>query len=407
MSNNLLKFPADFLWGVSTSAYQIEGNITNDWSEWEKSEARQNQLRKLGQNPDDFISGQACDSYNRYEEDLDLVKNLNCGAFRLGIEWARIEPEPGVYNMKEVLHYRDVLLAMKKRNIKAVVTLWHWTNPLWLARQGGWENKNAVKHFCGYVRLIVKELGGLVDFWVTVNEPMVFLSKSYLVGKFPPEKKYKIFKARIVFNNLIAAQRQAYEIIHGALPDAQVGLTMLENYFEPARGWCLVETGLAKIADYFWNKKFLNKLNNQFDFIGIDYYFHDRLVWRPWFLKNLNKQVTDMGWEIYPEGIYHVIKNLAEYKKPLYIMENGLADATDAKRGKFITDHLKYVHQAMAQGALVRGYFYWSLLDNFEWNSGWAPKFGLYAMDRKTFKRAARPSAKVYGEICKNNFIKK
>ena len=195
-------------------------------------------------------------------------------------------------------------------------------------------------------------------------------------------------------------------MIHGQYPKASVGLTMLANNFQPAHDWNFLEIIFAKLANHFWNDRLVMKLKGDYDFLGLDYYFHDRIIWRPPFIKNLNKEVTDMGWEIYPAGIERVLKNYAKFKKPLFIMENGLADRTDGKRMKFITDHLRYVHQALKQGVQVRGYFYWSLLDNFEWDKGFGPKFGLFSVDRKTFKRTARPSAKLFGEICKNNRLK-
>src|SRR3989338_8356902 len=191
----ILKFPPGFLWGVSTSDYQIEGGINNDWSEWEKS--------RIGEkNSANHICGQACDSYNRYEEDLDLVKNLNCGAYRMGVEWARIEPEQGKFNLAEIDHYRTVLRAAKKRNLKIVLTLWHWTNPIWLAAEGGWANKMVAEYFARYVKLITGEMGAYVDYWVTINEPMVAVANGYLNGKFSPNKK-SIWLARRVYNNLI------------------------------------------------------------------------------------------------------------------------------------------------------------------------------------------------------------
>lgn len=400
----VLKFPDGFLWGVSTSAYQIEGGITNDWSEWEKSAARINKLKADGKNPNDFICGQACDSYNRYEEDSDLVKGLGCGAYRLGIEWARIEPTAGRWNRAEIEHYRKILLALKSRGIKSVVTLWHWTNPVWLVQLGGWSNRKIIEYFSRYSELIVRELGDLIDYWVTINEPMMHVANGYITGKWPPNQK-NIFKAYKAFNNLIKAHKLIYKTIHSKYPKSSVGLTMLANYFEPAHKWCLNEIFYASLANYFWNDWFLKSLQDRFDFIGVDYYFHDRIVWYPPFRRNLNKEITDIGWEIYPEGIYQVLKNYKKFNKPLFIMENGIAHSEDKQRVKFIMSHLKYVHQAISEGVQVRGYFYWSLLDNFEWALGWAPKFGLYAVDRKTFERTARPCAKVYGEICRTNSL--
>lgn len=408
----ILKFPLDFLWGVSTSAYQIEGGINNDWSEWEKAEVRSK--KEEGTKPpyppftrgaEDFICGQACDSYNRYEEDLALVKDLNCGAYRMGLEWSRLEPEPRKFNREEVEHYRKVLTAARQKNLKVVLTLWHWTNPAWFAAEGGWANNRAVEHFARYVEFIACELGNQVDYWVTINEPMVHVANGYLTGKFPPNQK-NILEAWRVYNNLIKAHQAGYKIIHEKFRDTQVGLTMLTNYFEPAHKWNLLEVIFAKLANHCWNDRLVKKLRNKFDFLGLDYYFHDRIVWHPPFKKNLNKETTDLGWEIYPAGILEVLKNYRKFKKPLFVMENGLADQSDGKRVRFIIDHLKYVHRAIAVGIDVRGYFYWSLLDNFEWSSGFAPKFGLYSVDRKTFARAPRPSAKIYAQICKNNEVR-
>lgn len=392
---------------MSISAYQVEGGIKNDWSEWEKLEIRSKKLED--KNPVSFICGQACDSYNRYEEDLNLVNELNCNAYRVGLEWARIEPEEGKFSKEAIEHYRKMFLAFKERNIKAVVTLWHWTVPVWFRDKGGWEKAGNVKYFSRYAEMIAKELGGLIDLWLTMNEPMIYLTNGYRTAKWPPNKKswLKFWRA---YNNLVKAHKLSYGIIHKHPPaggsKAKVGLTMLTNYFEAASKWCPVEWALAKLANHCWNDRFIKKLGGQYDFLGLDYYFHDRIVWYPPFIKNENKKITDLGWEIYPKGIYAVLKNYAKFKKPLYIMENGLADSADKYRAEFITDHLRYVLEAIKDGVKVKGYFHWSLLDNFEWSSGFAPKFGLYSVDRTTFARSPRPSAKIYSEICKNNGVK-
>ena len=399
-----LKFPDGFLWGTSTSAYQVEGGIMNDWSQWEKSGKRMLKLMKQGKNPNHFICGQACDSYNRYKEDLELAASLNNNAIRFGLEWSRIQPKKDTWDVGAINHYRDVLAEAKKRGLKTVVTLWHWTNPAWVAKEKGWVNNNNIKHYLRYVDLVIKELGADIDYWVTLNEPMVHVVNGYINGKFPPEKR-NIFKAKSVFDNLAKAHIEAYKKIHNYFPKAQVSITKLTNYFEPARKWCPAEIGLAKLLNYLANTKFLNKITNHLDYIGLDYYFYDRIVWYPPFKKNKNKRVTDMGWEIYPEGIYHVLKYLAKFNKPILILENGLADTEDKYRADFIREHLYYMHQAIEGGVDVQGYFYWSLLDNFEWADGYGPKFGLYEVDRKTFERTPRSSAKVYAKICTNNAV--
>jgi beta-glucosidase len=401
---NILKFPEGFLWGVSTSAYQIEGGITCDWSQWEMSPQRLKALRKKKLNYRDFVAGQACDSYNRYAEDAEMVKALGCGAYRLGLEWARIEPKEGEFDREQIEHYRNILLDLKEKNIKVVLTIWHWTNPLWVVNEGGWSNKKIIGYYARYVEYVVEHLGDLVDFWVTINEPTIHVHKGYFTGEFPPNKINPFLGAK-TFLNLVAAHKKAYDIIHRTNLRANVGFTHLGDNFQPARSWFFPEIFIAWLLNFFCNNLFLQCVHGHTDYIGLDYYFHNRVVWYPPFLKNINKEVTDFGWEIYPEGIYNILKDLRRFKKPIYIMENGIADATDAKRAKFIVDHLRYVHKAIEEGEDIRGYFHWSLLDNFEWAAGYTMKFGLYSVDRETFERKARPSAAVYSQIVKENGI--
>lgn len=417
MNNKMLKFPSGFLWGASTSAYQIEGGNTNDWSEWEKvnadrlilqsktfwSPCQQEKFPEMF-NRDNYLCGQACKSFELFREDIACLKELNCSAYRLGLEWARLEPAEGNFNRKAIEHYRLILKTLKENKIKTVLTLWHWTNPLWLVKQGGWESKKVREYFSRYASLVVDELGELVDFWVTLNEPLMIIGHGYFDGKFPPNKKFSpaLFK---VFNNFAAVHKQCYKIIHHKYPGAQVSLAMTTGAFTPAHQFNPLELLMVKLANYIRNDWYMNRIKGYFDYIGVNYYHHDRLIWHPPFKKNLNEKITDRGWEIYPEGIYLVLKNYQKYKKPIYILENGIADAADKLRPDFIKDHLYYIHQAIGEGADVRGYFYWSLLDNFEWAEGYWPKFGLYAVDRRTFKRLARPSAKIYADICKNNQV--
>jgi len=403
-NKNIFKFPEGFLWGTSTSAYQVEGGIDNDWSEWEKSEKRINDLKKQGKNPADFISGRACDSYHLYKTDFALAKSLNNNAIRFGIEWARVQPKKGEWDLKGLEHYRSVFREAKRNGFDIVLTLWHWTSPTWVAHEDGWENKETVKYYLEYVEKMVKEYGHFVDYWITLNEPMVPVSNGYIKGTFPPAEKC-LFKARRVMNNLALANNRAYKIIHQYFPNAKVSITGLWNCYEPAHWWNLIDLVLAKVFNFFGNQLFFWKIRKHFDFIAIDYYFHDRIISSFPFIKDLNKQTTDMGWEIYPIGLYKILKDLARFKKQIIIMENGIADAKDLKRGAFITEHLYYVHKAIREGVDVRGYFYWSLLDNFEWAHGFGPKFGLYEVDYKTMERKARPSVEVYKAICRDNRI--
>jgi beta-glucosidase len=403
-----LEFPKGFLWGSATSAHQVEGGNYNDWSVWEEENAER--LAKEAKNywqpwqqrktclpagrfpemfdPGNYISGRACGHYNRFREDFDIAKSLGHNAHRFSIEWSRIEPEEGKFNEKEIRHYKEVIKVLCERGLEPFVTLWHWTNPVWFAKKGGWLNKDAPEYFERYVNKTSRSLKDVnVNFWITLNEPNVFASNSFLKGIWPPQKK-SIFKYFKVLKTLAAAHKKSYKIIKEAKHETQVGIAKNNIYFEH-----------IPFSDYFWNKYFLNKIKDFQDFIGLNYYFHSRLF------GNKNESITDLGWEIYPQGIYHVLKDLKKYNLPIYITENGLADARDEKRAKFIKDHLYWIHKAIQDGVDVRGYLYWSLLDNFEWDKGFWPRFGLVEADYRTMERKIRKSAFEYAKICSHNIL--
>ncbi|MCK5061241.1 family 1 glycosylhydrolase [Candidatus Parcubacteria bacterium] len=399
-----LEFPKGFLWGTASSAYQVEGGIKNDWSIWEKSAKRKMKLIKEKKHVHDFICGDACDSYNRYKEDFRLARKMKNNAIRFGLEWARIQPKRDTWNVYAIKHYREMIKTAKEMGFITVVTLWHWTLPTWIANTDGWTNKKTIEDFKNYVDLVIKELGADIDYWVVLNEPMMYVFGAYLKAYHPPQKRSLVL-AEKALKNLVQAQKQAYDQIHEYYPKAQVGYAAMLNYFEPASSWNPWTRLLARGLHHYWNARFINKTRNSFDYMGINYYFHDRIIWRPPFKKNKNIWVSDKGWEIYPKGIYKMLKFVNKYNKPIIITENGLADAEDKNRVKFIKEHLAFIHKAIEDGVDVQGYFHWSLLDNFEWSYGWTPKFGLYKVDRETFKRTPRPSAKEYGEICKTNSV--
>lgn len=384
------KFPKNFLWGVSTSSYQIEGNNSNsDWWEWEQSGKTKEK------------SGRACDYWNRYEKDHELLEELGAGGFRLSLEWARVEPEEGKFSQEAIARYREILGDLKRRNIKTVVTFWHWTSPIWFGKKYGLHKKESIEIFSRYGKKIVDELGDLVDIAVVINEPMMPLAFGYLRGNYPPGSKniFKYFKA---FQNLSAAYKIIYNYSKQKFPHIPVGITQLYNFLELKNSNNPVSRLSVYLAKKFWNDSFLKKIKNHMDYIGLDYYFHNRINY--FFRDNKNQKITDMGWEIYPSGIYHVLLELKEkYNLPVYILENGLADAKDKYRTEFIKDHLRYVLQAMEEGADVRGYFHWSFLDNFEWLYGYYPRFGLVEVDYETQERKPRGSFYIYRDIIKNN----
>ncbi|MDP1629412.1 MAG: family 1 glycosylhydrolase, partial [bacterium] len=322
------------------------------------------------------------------------------------IEWSRIEPEEGKFDADAIDYYRRLLWACRQRNLEPFVTLWHWTLPLWFAKLGGFEKENNLFYFERFVKRVVENFGSQVNFWITLNEPEIYATIAYFLGFFPPQKKSFLAAVR-VFHNLIKVHREIYKIIHQIFPGASVGIAKNNSYFE-AVGGKFINKSFKKAADYFWNDYFLNKIKGRTDFIGLNYYFHNRIDFdwrhlRTSFSQNKNESVSDMGWEIYPEGIYYVLKDLKKYNKPIYITENGLADTKDEKRAKFIKDHLRWTHKAIQEGVDARGYFHWSLLDNFEWDKGFWPRFGLVEVDWQTLERRKRPSADFYASIAKNN----
>jgi len=382
-----LTFPEKFLWGSATSAYQIEGGIKNcDWVKFKDA-------------------GMACDHYNRYEKDFDLLKNLNQNAFCLSIEWSRIEPEEGKFDEKEIEHYKKVLLALKERGITSFVTLYHWTNPLWFKERGGWLSPESPELFERFVKKVVERLKEYNGFWLTINEPLIYSANYYFERKWMFKKK-SLLKTVKTIKRLIKAHQGAYKVIHQLDRKSRVSVGKNNMFFE-AQTKGLTNKILVKFIDYFWNHYFLNKIRGQLDFIGLHYYFYIRvnsdLVKRV--ERKEKSKFSDIGWEINPEGILRVLRGLKKYNLPVYITEHGLADARDKYRKDFIKDHLFWIHRAIGEGIDVKGYLHWSLMDNFEWERGFGPRFGLVEVNYKTFERKPRPSAFYYAQICKNNSL--
>ncbi len=392
MSKQNLKFPEGFLWGVATSSYQIEGdNVNSDWWEWEQK----------GKTKD--ISGNACDYWHRWKSDHELLSELGVNVFRLSIEWSRIEPEEGIFSTEAVEHYREILGDLKNRNIRTTVTLWHWTSPQWFQEKYGLHRANSVEIFARYGRKIIDELGDLIDIFVTINEPAMPLTFGFLLGKYPPGKM-NWFAYKKASKNLAAAHKEIYKYSKEKNKNVPVGITMLYNFFEPANKNNPLDRLVVALSKKFWNDSFPDLIKRHVDYVGLDYYFHRRLS--IFGQCNENKKTTDVGWEIYPVGIYEVLKELKEkYNLPIYIMENGLADAQDVERAAFIKNHLAYVHKAISEGVDVRGYFHWSLMDNYEWLYGYEPRFGLVEIDYETQERKPRKSFYEYAKICENNEV--
>jgi len=400
------KFPKDFLWGAATSSYQVEGGNSNaDWWQWEKQGKADNE------------SGLACDYWNRWKSDHDLLMELGVNSFRLGIEWARVEKADGVFDEEAIAHYREIFQDLKKRNIKTQVTLWWWTSPIWFQENYGFHKKESVEIFARYVKKITDELGDLIDVFMVLNEPMVPLGQGFLAKAFPPGymNPFKFLRA---VNNLSGAYKRSYEIIHKKYPDAQVGITYLYNWYE-SEGFGILLNSINRIAQWYRIDLFGNKIKGYQDFVGIHYYRLGkiRFNWRNVKMDSRNQIYMGftidenpenvMKWISYPEGIYKVLKQASgKFKLPILISENGVptrAGIDDEERIEYLRSHLVFVHKAISEGIDVRGYNFWSLMDNLEWLYGYEPKFGLIEMDYKTLQRKPRKSFYEYAKICKSN----
>ena len=391
-----LKFPEGFLWGSATSAHQVEGNnINSDWWEWEQKR------------PPRFRSGDACDQYNKYEEDFDLVKQLNHNSHRLSIEWSRIEPKEGEFNQEAIDHYKKVLESLKDKNLTVMLTLWHFTLPKWVSDKGGWENGKTVKYFEGFVKKIVPEIEEYVDFWVTLNEPGVYIYETYIKREWPNSKKSFLGQIK-TFLNLTSAHKMAYKFLHSWPYNKPVGIANNMLSFEPFHRHSIKEQFSVVLNDTFSNHLFYIFTKGTHDFLGINYYFHVRFS-NPEFMTtgidpNQSHDVSDLGWEIYPEGLFEVLTDMAD-GIPIYITECGIASTNDDRRNRFLISYLQEVARAIKVGVKIKGFFYWSLIDNFEWHRGFDPRFGLIEVDYQTQKRTIRPSALVYTDIIQNNGI--
>ncbi len=410
-SDSALKFPDGFLWGAATSAHQVEGgNIHNQWHAWEQ---QKNHVKN------DEVSGKAADQYHRYAEDFQLAQDMHHNAHRLSIEWSRIEPVKGEWNDEAIEHYREVLQDLQQRDIRTMVTLFHFTLPNWAAEQGGFENVQTIDDFVQFAEKVAHELGDLIDFWCTINEPSVYTSMSYIYGIWPPQRYLAVFTGWRVLKNLARAHGLLYKKLHDTLDttDSTVQVGIAKNMIDYALApeYATFKNRLAmKIRDYIWNDYFFALTKNHHDYIGINYYFHQRL--RPknfWQLEPTPTteipqiDTSDLGWELYPNGLYNLLVRLKTYHLPIYITEHGLADANDTHRPAYLIQSLTKIHAAIEAGADVRGYFHWSLLDNFEWHEGFMPRFGLIAVDYTNFTRTPRLSSELYKNVIYSNGISK
>ena len=395
-------------WGASTASHQVEGGTHNQWSVWELENANElaktakhrlgwlanwQDIKAQASDPSNYISDKGVDHYTRYQEDFDLLQSLNLNAFRFGIEWARIEPEQGVWDKAALAHYKQYIASLNQRGIEPFINLWHWTMPVWFTEMGGFEKRSNITYFEAFVQKVSEELLHDVRYVITINEPNVYMGLSYSDGEWPPQKKSKLL-AMYVYYNLAVAHKKAYKIIKQKHPHMQIGVAQQLANIQAFRPGHWFDETVVKLMRYFWNWWWLNRTNKQQDFIGFNYYFTD--YYKGFRKQNPTKPINDLGWYMEPKGVLPLLQRIAYHypKKPIFITENGVADAHDTYRQWWLQETMVAIETAKSQGIPVAGYLHWSLLDNFEWKYGWWPKFGLVAVDRKTMKRTVRSSSK-------------
>ncbi len=418
-----MKFPHNFLFGSATAALHIEGgDKNNNWYRWSE----------MGRIKDGTHSVVACDHWNRIDQDVALVKNLNNHTYRLGIEWSRIMPSENEIDYEALKKYRYEIEELIKINAKPLVTLWHFCQPLWIEDSGGWMNPKTIEHFLKLTDVVVNYLGDLVSDWITLNEPNVYLTFAYVEGEWPPGKQGDIKSYIKGAGHFITAHQKAYDTIHSirkslGYHDTNVGVAHHVRVLDPLNNRWLDRQSI-KLMNRMFHDIFIEgmttgkvlfpvksdvKRKHCADFIGLNYYSRDMIkgCWKPieLFGERLLKagcSVNELEWEIYPEGLYRLCKHYYEkYNLPIYITENGTCDSRDAFRGKFIFDHLTQVHKAISEGIDVQRYYHWTLMDNFEWAEGNSARFGLYHNDFDTQVRTIRESGKYYAEICKRRVV--
>lgn len=409
VSDESFRFSHDFLWGAATAAHQVEGNNHNQWSVWEKENAASlatsaekkyrsfdswPRVKRAAMHADNYVSAAASNNFEEYERDFDFLTQMNMNSYRFSIEWARIQPTEETWDDQAIAHYRRMLQSLKKRNIEPVVTLFHFTLPTWFADKGGFEKKANVVHFIAYVEKMMTELGDLMTYVITINEPTVYASISYLAGMWPPARKNPLLAVKVT-NILAYAHNEAARTIHSIGTGYQVSISHNSPHFIAMDGSIVTKMTIG-FGQYIMDDLFLRKVIDLCDFVGINYYMTHQI--KGVRLRQPKRPVTDLNWSIEPADIQHVLERIHKtYHKPIMITENGLADATDTHRKYWIEQTIIAMEKASQNGVSIIGYLHWSLMDNFEWAFGKWPRFGLVAVDYTTGKKTLRKSAQWFG----------
>ena len=413
------------MWGTATAAHQVEGNNTNNnWYAWEHQKDSNGKSRIHNNDK----SGIAANHWNLYRDDISLMNDLGVGYYRFSVEWSKIEPENGIINEKALEHYRDVCIALIDSGLTPVITLHHFSHPIWFEELGAFEKEENIEYYIRFSELVFNKLSDIVPIWCTINEPAVYVTQGYFNGVFPPGKKDPLL-AGYVMRNLLNAHVQVYQRLK-SLPNGenvQIGLVKNITQLDPLRRWHILDWYFSGILNDVFTNSTLNLFSkgefdfylpamanisyknydaiNSLDFIGLNYYsrWHvkGQLNLAEPFTFELRPQdiQTDMPYAIYPEGFYKAVKTIAKLNVPIIITENGIADDKDDRRSLFIKRYLYALFKTIEEGYDIRGYFYWSLMDNFEWAEGYMMKFGLYDVDFNTQKRTLRSGSQSFVDI--------
>ncbi len=423
MAQATLNFPRGFLWGTATASHQVEGNNTNNnWYAWEQEPGRIRHGQK---------AGLACDWWGgRWREDFDRAAETHQNAHRLSVEWSRIQPAPDRWDEHALDRYREMLRGMLDRGITPMVTLHHFSDPIWLMEQGGWENPAVVTHFDRYVRKTVEALREYVTLWCTINEPNVYATSGYTSGDFPPGK-HDINSTFRVLANMARGHAAAYHAIHEIQPQARAGTAIHYRSMKAAKSWFPLDGMVARQLSRLFNDAFMRPLMNGVmptllgrvripeakgtqDYLGVNYYTRDLVSFNLLYANQLfghryyrpDAELSGTGFLAHePEGMFEALKWALQFNVPIIITENGVEDAEDHLRPKSLVENLHQVWRAINFNWPIKGYFHWSLVDNFEWERGWTQRFGLWELDEATQARKKRPSVDLYAEICRNNAI--
>jgi beta-glucosidase len=423
MAQGTFHFPRGFLWGTATASHQVEGNnANNNWWAWESEPGHILQDQK---------SGLACDWWGgRWREDFDRAAEAGQNAHRLSLEWSRVQPEPDRWDEDALDRYRQMVRGLIERDMTPMVTLHHFSDPNWLVELGGWENQAVVESFAAYVEKVVEGLREFVNLWITINEPNVLASNAFILGAFPPGKNEPLTAFKVMANQ-VRAHAAAYHTIHKLQPTARVGIALNSRPLTPARSWSPFDRLAAGVQSGVFNEFFPRALTSgilQFplwrvrvpeakgtqDFLGINYYTRERVAFslrkanqffgRRFFPQDaLLSDSGDIANE--PEGIFDTLKWGLKFKVPMIVTENGIDDAEDRLRPRYLIEHLHQTWRAVNFNFPVKGYFHWTLVDNFEWDRGWTQRFGLWELDVESQARCKRPSADLYAEICRENGV--